>query len=89
MILERIYEVAKPRLAGRRVIDIRIGLHLIAVELDGGPIGVTYVLRNETGHNCPDLSQAGNINRDVCDEIATWVLKGVKMLSIPPWDWQY
>jgi hypothetical protein len=36
MILERIYEVAKPRLAGRRVIDIRIGLHLMAVELDSG-----------------------------------------------------
>lgn len=76
MILERIYEVAKPRLAGRRVIDIRIGLHLIAVELDGGPIGVTYVLRNETGHNCPALSQAGNIIGMSADEIAIWVLRG-------------
>ena len=33
----------------------------MAVELDSGPIGVTYVLRSEVGHGCGVLPQAGNL----------------------------
>ena len=39
MILERIYDMALPRLKGRTVKEVRIGLELMAVELDNGLIG--------------------------------------------------
>ena len=47
MILERVYDLAKQRLAGRNIHDVRIGLGLMAVELNNNLVGVTYVLSNE------------------------------------------
>jgi len=80
MILERIYEVARPRLAGKRIKEIRIGLHMLAVELDSGLIGVTYVLINELGHNCT-ASQAGNLVGMPADEIASWALRAQSVID--------
>ncbi|TEB04573.1 hypothetical protein Psch_03333 [Pelotomaculum schinkii] len=61
MILERVYDSALSRLAGKKIKEVRIGLELMAVELDDGAIGVTYVLRKEIGHACAALPKAGSL----------------------------
>lgn len=47
MLLERIYEEALPRLAHRKVVEVRIGRALLAVVLDNGQYGVAYTLPGE------------------------------------------
>jgi len=78
--LERVYDLAKPRLDGRYIRDVRIGLGLIAVELDDGSVGVTYVLRNEIGHGCSVLPQSGNLVGMKADEIAKWAIEGENVI---------
>ncbi|MDD4122273.1 MAG: DUF4213 domain-containing protein [Eubacteriales bacterium] len=76
MILERVYKLAKPRLEGRSIHDVRIGLGLMAVELDNELVGVTYVLSNEIERTCAALPQAGSLVGMKADEIALWRSKG-------------
>lgn len=47
MLLKRIYEEALPRLAHRRVAEVRIGRALLAVVFDDGRYGVAYTLPGE------------------------------------------
>ena len=61
MILERVYDLAKPMLAGRSIHDVRIDLGLMAIELDNNLVGVTYVLSNEIKHTCAVLPQTGSL----------------------------
>ena len=76
MILERVYHMAKPALAGRKINDVRVGLGLMAVQLDNGLIGVTYVLNGEIEHACATLPQAGSLVGMPAEEIAEWALQG-------------
>ncbi|MGI6406114.1 MAG: enolase N-terminal-like fold-containing protein [Syntrophaceticus sp.] len=46
-MLRKVYNSAVPQLKGKKVRDLCIGIELLAVELDGGEIGVAYVLKNE------------------------------------------
>ena len=80
MILERVYNLAKPRLEGRSIHDVRIGLGLIAVELDNELVGVTYVLSNEIEHTCAALPQAGSLVGMKADEIALWAVEGKNVI---------
>jgi len=80
MILERIYELARPGLSDRRVKDVRIGLGLMALELDGGLVGVTYVLSNEITHACAALPQAGSLVGMRAEEIAQWAVQGKNVI---------
>ena len=82
MILERIYNLALPRLAGKKIKEVRVGLGLMAVELDSGPIGVTYVLRSEVGHGCGVLPQDGNLIGKPAGEIAGWALQGKNVITV-------
>jgi hypothetical protein len=82
MILERVYNLALQRLAGKRIGEVRVGLGLMAVELDDGSIGVTYVLRNETDHACTALPQAGNLVGMPAEEIAGWALRGENVITV-------
>ncbi|NLC27274.1 MAG: DUF364 domain-containing protein [Campylobacteraceae bacterium] len=52
MILERVFQEGKPYLKDRTIRDLRIGLELLALQLDDGSLGVTYVLKNELEHSC-------------------------------------
>ncbi len=81
MILERIYESALPRLTGKKIGEVRVGLGLMAVELDSGSIGVTYVLKKETGHACTALPQAGKLIGTPAGEIAGWALQGKNVVT--------
>ena len=82
MILERIYDLALPRLEGKKIREVRIGLGLMAVELDSGQIGVTYVLRGEVGHGCGLLPQGGNFIGTPAREIAGWALQGKNVITV-------
>lgn len=52
VVLHRIYEAALPRLQGKWVKDLCVGLELLAVQLDGGEVGVAYVLRGDIPCGC-------------------------------------
>lgn len=80
MILEQVYSLAKPRLEGRIIHDVRIGLGLMAVELDNELVGVTYVLNNEIEHACAVLPQAGSLVGMKADEIALWAVEGENVI---------
>jgi len=81
MILERVYELALPEVTGKKIKEVRIGLELMAVELDDGSIGVTYVLRKEIGYACSALPQAGSLVGKPAEEIAGWALKGENVIA--------
>ncbi|MDD3654662.1 MAG: DUF364 domain-containing protein [Desulfotomaculaceae bacterium] len=82
MILEHIYDLALPRLAGKNIREVMIGLNLIAVELDGGAIGVTYVLKKEIDHACMALPQAGSLVGMPAGEIAGWALQSKNVIAV-------
>ncbi|MGI6486519.1 MAG: DUF4213 domain-containing protein [Thermoanaerobacterales bacterium] len=55
-------QVAQPYLKNKKVSDAVIGISLIAVELDNGCIGISYVLREGLDSGCsifPYGDQAG------------------------------
>ncbi len=81
MIIERVYELALPALAGKKIKEARIGLSLMAVELDNGSIGVTYVLRNEVKDACTALPNAGKIAGMPAEEAAKWALQGRSVIA--------
>ena len=82
MILERIYDMAIPRLEGRTLKEVRIGLELMVVELDNGLIGVTYVLRKEIGHACVALPQAGKLIGKPAELLARGALQGNNVIVV-------
>jgi uncharacterized protein (DUF4213/DUF364 family) len=81
MILERVYDLALPRLEGKNIKEVRVGLGLMAVALDDGALGVTYVLRKETVDGCSLLPQGGNLIGMPAQEIAGWALRGNNVIS--------
>ncbi|MDD3168036.1 MAG: DUF364 domain-containing protein [Eubacteriales bacterium] len=81
MILERVYELAKPCFQNRKVKDIRVGLGLMALELSDGLVGVTYVLNSEIKHTCEAIPQAGSLTGMPADEIAQWAVQGKNVIT--------
>lgn len=81
MILERVYEIAKPRLVGKKVKEVRIGLALMAVELDDGSIGVTYVLRDEVDEVCTALPHGEQLEGSSAEEVALWAFKSNNVIA--------
>lgn len=82
MILENVYNSAYQRLRGKKIKDVRIGLGLMAVELDDGSIGVTYVLREEIGDCCTTFSHKGNLIGTPAVQVARWALEGGNVLAV-------
>lgn len=80
-MLQKVYENALPRLKGKKVKDLCIGLELLAVELDDGAIGVTYVLKDEISCGCASLTEAGEFNGMGAQELASQMLQGNNPLS--------
>lgn len=81
MILKRVYNSALSRLTGKRIREARIGLELMVVELDDGSIGVTYVLKNETGHVCESFPQAGSLVGMLAADVAGWALQSNNVIA--------
>lgn len=82
MILENIYKSAYRRLRGKKIKDVRIGLGLMAVELDDGSIGVTYVLRDEIGDCCTVFPHKGNLIGTPAMQVAKWAVEGGDVLAV-------
>ena len=82
MILQRVYDLALPDLTGRKIKQVRVGLGLMATELDNGLIGVTYVLRKEADHVCTALPQAGGMAGKPAAEVAGWALTGNSVVAV-------
>lgn len=76
LMLQMVYYQALPRLEGKKVRDVVIGLELLAVELDDGAVGVAYVLRKELPPGCASLPEAGKINGMRAEDLASWMLDG-------------
>ncbi len=72
MILQRVYDLARPRLAGKRITEVRVGLNFLGVELDDGALGIAYVLREDVGSGCTALPHAGRLAGMAAEEIAAW-----------------
>lgn len=81
MILEKVYELALPRLIGKKLKDVRIGLSLMAIELDNGSVGVTYVLKNEIGDVCSAIPNVESLLGLPAEEVARWALKNNNVLT--------
>lgn len=75
-LLERIYQQALPSLEGKRVSEVRIGLGLLAVELDDGSLAVSYVLRDELPPGCAVIPADTPLRGIAAREMAVWAFKG-------------
>ncbi len=58
-MLQKIYDGALPRLQGKKIKDICIGIELLGVQLEDGEIGIAYVLKNEIGCASASLPNKG------------------------------
>ena len=74
-LLERIYQQALPALEGKRIRDVRIGLGLLAVELDDGSLAVSYVLRDELPPGCGVIPAGTPLRGVEARAMAAWVFK--------------
>lgn len=81
MFLQRIYDLALPRLAGKKVKEVRIGLGLMAVALDDRSLGVTYVLRKEAPHTCAVLPESADLVGMSAVEMARWGVEGENVIT--------
>lgn len=57
----------------RKIKDIRVGLGYICTMLESGECGLAYSFRNELGHCCSVLAQAGDLIGKQCEEIIPWL----------------
>ncbi|NLA12061.1 MAG: DUF364 domain-containing protein [Firmicutes bacterium] len=76
MIMEKVLEKAQPYLEGRTVQDAVIGLSLIAVELDNGSIGVSYVLRKGLRGGCSVFPYGQQLLGKDASGAAAWAVSG-------------
>ncbi|MBN1762661.1 MAG: hypothetical protein JW878_06270 [Methanomicrobia archaeon] len=71
-LFETIYRQALPALEGRSIKDVRIGLGLLAVELDDGALAVSYVLRDELPPGCGVMPMEQPLRGMDAEEMAAW-----------------
>ena len=76
MIIEKVLASAREHLAGKTVRDLVVGISLTACELDGGEVGVSYVLRDNLPNGCSAFPYAQEVIGRPAGEIAEWVVSG-------------
>ncbi len=81
MFIKSVLKSAYPYLHGRKVQDVVVGISLIAVELDNGFIGVSYVLREGLKAGCSIFPYLKDIAGEDCVTIADWALTGGDVLQ--------
>lgn len=81
MFIKSVLKNAHPYLRGRKVQDAVVGISLIAVELDNGFIGVSYVLREGLKAGCSIFPYVKDIAGQDCSIIAEWALTGGDVLQ--------
>ena len=73
---ERIYQAALPLLKGRTVTDLVIGISMLAVELDGKDLAVSYVLRDNLHGGCSIFGYASGAVGMPAEEVGRWFVTG-------------
>jgi uncharacterized protein (DUF4213/DUF364 family) len=73
MIEDELITYATERSRNARIKDIRVGLGYICTMLESGECGLAYSFRNELGHCCSVLAQAGDLIGKKCEEIIPWL----------------
>lgn len=73
---QQIYQAALPLLRGRTVTDLTVGLSLLAVELDGRDVAVSYVLRENLRGGCSVFSYAQQTVGMSAQDAAAWFVTG-------------
>lgn len=81
MQIEKILQAAAPVLEGKKIKDAVIGISLIAVELDDGSVGVSYVLREHLKSGCAIFPFGQLIIGKTAPEIAQWAAGGIDDLQ--------
>lgn len=76
MLVQSVLNAARPYLEGRKVKDAVIGISLIAVELDNGHVGVSYVLREDLEAGCSIFPYGREVVGRPAEEIARWAASG-------------
>ncbi|MDT8902169.1 Rossmann-like domain-containing protein [Anaeroselena agilis] len=82
MILDRIYDLASPILAGRRIGEVRVGLNFLGVELDDGSLGLAYVLKEDVVSGCAAIPRAGRLTGMPAAEMASWALERKSVIAV-------
>lgn len=76
MIIDKVLEASECFTADRTIADVVIGVSLLAVELDNGAVGVSYVLRDSLPSGCSIFSYAQDLVGKPAAEIAAWAVSG-------------
>ena len=76
MLIESVLAAAQPFLQGAVVRDAVIGISLLAVELDNGNIGVSYVLREDLESGCSIFPFGQQVIGQDAANIAEWAVSG-------------
>lgn len=78
MLIEKVFEAAKPLLENRTIKDAVVGLSLIAIQLDNGSVGLSYMLRESLPAGCSVFPYAQNMIGKPAEEVAEWVISGLE-----------
>ncbi|MDD4160428.1 MAG: DUF364 domain-containing protein [Synergistaceae bacterium] len=73
MIADCLIKNASEASRSRKIKDIRVGLGYICTMLESGECGLAYSFRNELGHCCSVLAQAGDLIGKKCEELIPWL----------------
>lgn len=72
MIIDQLIEYTNAKVIGKKIADVRAGVGYTCVMLDDNTCGLAYTFRDELGHCCSILGDAGKlIGRDAA-EIVAW-----------------
>lgn len=81
MIIEKVFQEGNVYLKDRTIKDLRIGLELLALQLDDDSLGVTYVLKNELEHSCGASPFSGKYIGMSALELAEQIFHGPNVLT--------
>lgn len=81
MLIEKILQEARPYLRQRNIKDVVVGVSLIAVQLDDGSVGISYVLRENLPGGCSVFPYVREIVGAKAEEIGKWAVSGAEDLK--------
>lgn len=80
-MIKSVLKSAQPYLQGSKVRDLVVGISLIAVELDSGFVGVSYVLRERLRAGCSIFPYLQDLAGKDSPGIAAWAATGMDDLQ--------
>lgn len=81
MMIDKVLTEARPLLEGRKIRDAVIGISLIALELDNGNVGVSYVLREGLRAGCSIFPYGQKLIGQDAWDVAQWAVQGAENLQ--------